>query len=314
MHRKLLYSITGFFAAALILTLYMLFSSSQDPHGSPASVNIHKIFSSDTEYIDHIRENVRFRDITLTIVEIRKGDNFWKIAKDHGVNIDTLIGSNPHWDALTAKLNQRIVVPSRIGVLHFITDFSEIDELAALYSADREKIVLQKLPPLYRAYYRIISDRKPIAVFVPDARPTTLTMTDSMAQKFALRERFRSPLGGRFSSYFGGRIHPIFREYGFHNGVDIATQYGTAVGAAAAGIVAEAGWMGGYGKAVIINHPDGYKTLYGHLSSILVAPGQSVKPGRLIGRVGSTGWSTGPHLHFTLWHNGRLINPMKVLW
>jgi murein DD-endopeptidase MepM/ murein hydrolase activator NlpD len=72
--------------------------------------------------------------------------------------------------------------------------------------------------------------------------------------------------------------------------------------------------MGGYGKAVIINHSQGYRTLYGHLSVIYVRPGQRVNPGRLVGKVGSTGWSTGPHLHFTIWHNGRLINPMQVLW
>jgi len=65
---------------------------------------------------------------------------------------------------------------------------------------------------------------------------------------------------------------------------------------------------------VIISHPKGFRTLYGHLSRISVRAGQQVGAGRLIGRVGSTGWSTGPHLHFTMWHNGKLVNPMKVLW
>ena len=89
---------------------------------------------------------------------------------------------------------------------------------------------------------------------------------------------------------------------------------GTAVGAACGGVVEDAGWMGGYGKAVIVNHQNGYKTLYGHLSQICTRPGAKVKPGSFIGRVGSTGWSTGPHLHFTLWHNGQLVNPMNILW
>ena len=79
-------------------------------------------------------------------------------------------------------------------------------------------------------------------------------------------------------------------------------------------VVEDTGWMGGYGKAVIINHQNGYKTLYGHLSAICTRPGAKVKPGTFIGRVGSTGWSTGPHLHFTVWHNGQLVNPMNLLW
>jgi len=139
-------------------------------------------------------------------------------------------------------------------------------------------------------------------------------MTNKMAKQFEVREMFRSPLGGRLSSFYGRRNHPIFRKRSFHNGIDIATRYYTAVGAARAGRVTSAGWMGGFGKAIIIQHDKGYRTLYGHLSRINVRNGQYVKAGRIIGRVGSTGFSTGPHLHFTMWKNKKLINPLKVLW
>jgi murein DD-endopeptidase MepM/ murein hydrolase activator NlpD len=277
-------------------------------------LRIQSIFSTEDEYINHIVKNVTFDVIALHIIEVKRGDNFWKIAKKYGVNIDTLIGSNPYWETLIARVKQHIVVPSRKGVIHFINNFDEIKELVELYKTTPDAIVVQNLPPLYRYYYKFFGDIGPIAVFIKGAHPITITMTKRMAKQFRLREMFRSPLGGRFSSFFGGRIHPIFRTHRFHNGVDIAARYGTLVGAACRGTVVSIGWMGGYGKTVIISHPNGFRTLYGHLSRIYVRRGQHVHSGKIIGRVGSTGWSTGPHLHFTIWHNGKLINPMKVLW
>lgn len=313
MPRKKLYSLCGIAAAALMVSFLYIYNVAWTP-GIAYTDSVQEMFDSEEDYLKHVAENVRFKNLTFAIVEIKKGDNFWKIARAHNVNIDTLLGSNPYWNDLVAKLNQKIIVPSRMGVLHYIYDFDQITDIASLYQTDASNILVQKHPLLYRLYYRLVKNRAPIAIFVPDARPSTLTMTDEMAQKFAVREMFRSPLSGRFSSFFGGRNHPIFHHHSFHNGVDIAAPYGTLVGASCEGVVSSTGWMGGYGLAVIIDHPKGYRTLYGHLSQIFVRHGQRVAAGRLIGKVGSTGWSTGPHLHFTLWHNGRLINPMKVLW
>jgi len=266
------------------------------------------------DYTDYIRENVSFDSIDLRIITIRKGDNFWKIARKYGVNIDTLIGANPLWDSLVAREEQSIVVPSENGAMHFIQSFSEIDTLPELYSTEKEKIVIQDLPPLYRIYRAFAEEKKPVAVFIRGAKPLPGKMADKLALQYELREKFRSPLGGRFTSFFGQRNHPIFRVRSFHNGIDIAAPTGTYVGAARAGQVIATGWMGGYGKAVIVQHDNGFKTLYGHLSRICTANGRTVKAGSLIGRVGSTGFSTGPHLHFTLWQHGKLINPIKVLW
>ncbi len=282
--------------------------------GKGGIADAQSFFDEEEDYIEHIQKEVRFEDLHLDIVEIKMGDNFWRIARDHGVGIDTLIGANPFWENLMASFRQRIVVPSVRGVLHFVNDFTEMEELAAVYGAKKSDILVERLPALYRYYYRFLGDRKPIAVFIKGAKPTAINMTDQLAAQFRVREMFRSPLGGRFSSFFGGRRHPIFRYHHFHNGLDIATPHGTPVGAACGGRVTAAGWMGGYGKAVIISHPNGFRTLYGHLSRISVSKGQRVEAGRIIGRAGSTGNSTGPHLHFTLWRNGKLINPMKVLW
>ena len=120
---------------------------------------------------------------------------------------------------------------------------------------------------------------------------------------------FLLPLRGPVTSRFGFRRHPIFRLRQFHQGVDIAAPRGSRVLAAFDGKVLFAGWYGGYGKLVILDHGGGTSTLYGHLSAILVKPGQVVARGQLIGNVGSTGYTTGPHLHYEVRQNGRPIEP-----
>jgi murein DD-endopeptidase MepM/ murein hydrolase activator NlpD len=122
---------------------------------------------------------------------------------------------------------------------------------------------------------------------------------------------FLLPLRGPFTSRFGLRAHPLFGRRHFHTGVDIAAPRGTPVRAAADGTVLYAGWYGGYGKLVVLDHGQGTSTLYGHLSQILVTSGQRVARGQLIGRVGSTGYSTGPHLHFEIRQNGRPVDPLQ---
>ncbi len=111
------------------------------------------------------------------------------------------------------------------------------------------------------------------------------------------------------SSRFGMRVHPITGELKSHNGMDIASNMGTTVYAADGGTVVLAEWYGGYGNCIMIDHGNGYKTLYGHLSYIGVYEGQNVSQGDVIGQVGSTGNSTGPHLHFEVYLNGSRIDP-----
>ena len=111
------------------------------------------------------------------------------------------------------------------------------------------------------------------------------------------------------SSRFGLRVHPITGQKKSHTGIDIASNQGTAVYASDGGSVTLAGWNGGYGNCIMIDHGNGYVTLYGHLSSISVSVGQTVSQGATIGAVGSTGNSTGPHLHFEVLKNGTRIDP-----
>ena len=119
--------------------------------------------------------------------------------------------------------------------------------------------------------------------------------------------------GGTISSPYGGRTGPIGGGYDWHPGVDIAVEFGEPVYASAMGTVEVAGWNGGYGRYVRIDHGNGYETAYGHMSGIAVAPGQSVRKGEIIGFVGSSGYSTGPQVHCEVFVDGQNVDPMYML-
>jgi hypothetical protein len=121
------------------------------------------------------------------------------------------------------------------------------------------------------------------------------------------------PVNGRVTSTYGWRRHPLRRVRHLHTGIDIGTPYGTPVRASAAGLVTCAGWRPGYGYTVIISHGYGLETLYAHNSRLLVEAGQRVVKGQIIGAVGNTGDSTGPHLHYEVIDGGRAVNPQAYL-
>lgn len=117
----------------------------------------------------------------------------------------------------------------------------------------------------------------------------------------------------RVSSAYGYRNHPITGNYSFHNGVDLPVPQGTAIYASRSGYVSATTYSYAYGYYVTINHMDGYSTLYAHMTKYIVSPGQYVEKGQTIGYVGSTGYSTGPHLHFTIYYNGGTVNPAEYI-
>lgn len=121
------------------------------------------------------------------------------------------------------------------------------------------------------------------------------------------------PCVGELTSGFGFRLHPLLGYQRFHSGIDLGADYGSVIHAADRGTVIYAGWYGGYGNAVIIDHGTGITTLYGHTSELYVTEGQTVQQGQPIAAVGSTGLSTGPHLHFEVRENGEPVDPMTYL-
>lgn len=120
------------------------------------------------------------------------------------------------------------------------------------------------------------------------------------------------PAAGHITSYFGNRVHPILRFTRFHAGLDIGASWGSPIVAAGDGQVVGAGWAGGYGRQVRIAHTGGLASSYSHMSSLAVAPGSFVRKGQVIGYVGSSGFSTGPHVHFEVRRGGVPVNPLSV--
>lgn len=122
----------------------------------------------------------------------------------------------------------------------------------------------------------------------------------------------QAPVPGRITSNYGLRMHPILGYSRMHRGIDFRASHGTPIVATTDGRVARAGWAGGYGRQVRLNHAGGLSTSYSHMSRIAVNAGQSVRRGQVIGYVGSTGLSTGPHLHYEVYRNGGPVNPRSV--
>ena len=145
---------------------------------------------------------------------------------------------------------------------------------------------------------------------VSDQAPPENVSYDVLALPFSET----APVAGESSSGFGYRIHPIQNTLRFHYGTDFAADEGTPVLAFADGTVLAAGEDEGYGSYVKLDHGDGFVTLYGHCSALLVSAGETVQKGQTIALVGSTGQSTGPHLHFELMHNGIYLNPEFYLF
>lgn len=125
--------------------------------------------------------------------------------------------------------------------------------------------------------------------------------------------RFMQPVSGHMTSSFGMRYHPILHITRMHTGCDFGAPIGATIHAAAGGVVIHSSYMNGYGNVVIIDHGGGISTVYGHCSRIVVSDGQTVRRGQYIANVGSTGLSTGPHLHFEVRVNGKPVNPMRYL-
>ncbi len=154
-----------------------------------------------------------------------------------------------------------------------------------------------------RQYYRFSDSKSGIADYYDD--------TGKSSKKFLLRKPVPN---GKFRSAYGMRRHPISRRLKLHGGVDWSAPRGTPIIAAGNGVVEKAGWGSGYGKQTIIRHANGYETSYSHQTAYAkgIRPGARVRQGQVIGYVGSTGYSTGPHLHYEVKVNGNRVNPMRI--
>ena len=170
--------------------------------------------------------------------------------------------------------------------------------------------VLRKKPPRTTITAAITTMAAAITVATTAATTAAAMAAQTLA---ASSSRFPQAAASSLHPPFGYRYPPIYGGYCFHNGVDLAVAQGTPVYATKSGTVTTATFSSGYGYYVTINHGDGFSSLYGHMTHYTVSSGDYVNQGDLIGYVGSTGYSTGPHLHFTMFYNGATVNPMDYV-
>jgi murein DD-endopeptidase MepM/ murein hydrolase activator NlpD len=228
------------------------------------------------------------------------------MADDEYVRASGRIGSN-----LTDAL-RKAHVPDRIGREYVAVLMRAIPLANGLSVEDKFDLVYEPGPKgrlLYVGIDRVARADVELLKWT-DGKEMVWINGDSIGGEQS--QGMRMPVNGRVTSGFGSRFHPILGYVRMHAGLDLAARYGSPIVAAADGRVASAGWSGGYGNLVRIAHNGNIQTMYGHMSRIVAHSGAFVRQGQLIGYVGSTGLSTGPHLHYEVLKNGRPVNPTSV--
>lgn len=233
------------------------------------------------------------------IYVVQSGDTLSSIAALYKTSISKLTSSNSMDVRQKIRIGDRLLVGNLRGVLHRISSGESLSTIARDYNVSAQKI--QSVNQLSNPNELHAGQ----TIFVPGAV--------RQVRKF----EFQWPLSGvsrkRISSGYGYRQHPMGGWDDFHAGIDIAVRYGTPILAAESGKVTQSGRQGNYGNCVIIDHQNGLSTVYAHASRLEVTKGQYVVKGQRIGTVGSTGRSTGPHLHFEVRKQNKAVNPNSYL-
>lgn len=252
---------------------------------------------------NYTTERVFKEPVSYSSYTVKSGDTISGISLKFGLsNISTIIAVNNIPNVKTLSVGQHLTIPSMDGLFYTVKENDTIYSIADSYGISFEEIV---------DVNDLTSESLALGqkVFIPGAK------MDAASLQSAMGEVFIWPIKAsyRITSRFGARADPFTGVASNHTGIDMACPKGTAIRASMSGTVIYSGYSNIYGNYVIIKHTDGYQTLYGHMSRILTSKGAYVSQGSTIGLVGSTGYSTGPHLHFSVYKNGKLVDPMTVL-
>ena len=243
--------------------------------------------------------------ITYQTYRVKSGDMIGFIADAFDVTQDTIISVNNIKQSRLIQPGQYLKIPSMPGIIYTVKKNGE----TAATIAEKYKVNADKCASANNV--SLDTELKAgTSLFIPDAELDWATRQEING------DLFKKPLHARYwlSSNYGWRNSPFNAgARTFHGGIDMAVSQGTPIYAALDGTVTAVGYNATYGNYVIITHHSGYKTLYGHMKSTACRRGNFVYTNTVIGYVGSTGMSTGPHLHFTVYKNGKTINPLTVL-
>lgn len=237
---------------------------------------------------------------------LRSGEHLGAIVSGYGISMAALVGANPDLSSLDRlPTGVELLIPPGEGLVVTLHDVAELVELIEHHGADAAVVARANA-------IRSPFDLRPgMLLFLPGVEPSR--SLERLARVREEENRYIWPVHGRLTSYFGRRNLGMGTS-NFHRGVDVAAPSGTPIVAARAGTVTYAGWSNrGYGYLVRVRHAGGAESWYAHASRIFVSVGESVGQGQSVGLIGSTGISTGPHLHFELHVGGSAIDPLGEL-
>lgn len=237
---------------------------------------------------------------------LQPGENLSEIASSFGITVTALVGANPDLSSLDRlPTGVELLIPPGEGLVVQLNEVTDLPELLAQHGVSAIEVARAN-------EIRNLTDiQAGMLLFLPGVEP--VTALERLARVREEELRYVWPLHGRITSYFGRRNLGLGTS-NFHRGIDVAAPTGTPVHAARSGTVVFSGWStSGYGYLIRIRHMGGDETWYGHFSQLRSAVGDHVAQGQVIGLVGSTGISTGPHLHFELHESGAAVDPIGYL-
>ena len=245
-------------------------------------------------------EYSRPRMLTFDTYTFEKGDIIGNIAASTGLNEDTIISVNNVKNTRLMQIGQVIRIPNQDGIFYTVKKDDTLESIAAQYDTTVSHI---------STVNELFSDTlaQNVVLFIPGAK------LDWVNRQEINGDLFIWPYPGYVTSPYGYRIAPFGGTRQFHSGMDIGAPMGAPIKAAMAGRVAQVGADDSFGNYVLISHHSGYRTFYAHMSVVRVKAGAYVGTGERIGDVGSTGLSTGPHIHFTVYKNGVTVNPRSLM-
>ncbi|MBI2593900.1 M23 family metallopeptidase [Candidatus Daviesbacteria bacterium] len=245
--------------------------------------------------------------------EVAQGDTLSSIASKFGISQETIKWANKMDSVDTIKPGEKLKILPVSGVAHIVKSGDTLESVAKIYDTGSQGILdfpFNDVPDDFKLQIGQV-------LIVPDGVPPEARVTPRPKPKtfFAKgpQSTFQAPGGGNFMWPVNGQMSQYFAWY--HPGIDLANRAAPAIYAADGGTVVVAGWPDnyGYGNRVVVDHGNGYQTLYAHLSNIYVSAGQSISRGQSVGQMGSTGRSTGTHLHFEIRYKGIAVNPLAIL-
>lgn len=240
------------------------------------------------------------RLLLFDIYSIQKGDIIGNLAAEFGLNEDTLISVNNVKNARLIQIGQVLRVPNQDGIFYSVKKDDTLVSISEKYQVEPDAIKITN--ELFSENIRAGAN-----LFIPGAR------LDWVERQEINGDLFIWPISGYITSPYGYRKSPFTGIRQFHSGLDIGSPMGTPIRAAMSGRVSATGWDDVLGNYAVVSHHSGYRTLYGHMSVVRTKAGAYVSTGERIGDVGSTGLSTGPHLHFTVYKSGITVNPRNLM-